>query len=145
MKSMFGPSGLPRPVFAAFTVAITSAFLAGPAAAQDVDCANAEAQVELNFCAEAEFLEADDDLNLAYSDARDLMRQIDADLSAEERGAEVALRDGQRAWITFRDETCLAESYVFAGGSAQPMVYSGCQARLTQQRAAVLWDLVSEY
>lgn len=70
-----------------------------------------------------------------------MMRAIDADLPAARRGAEVALRDGQRAWITFRDQACLAEAYVFAGGSAQPMVYSGCQARLTEQRAADLWDL----
>jgi len=119
--------------------------LAGPVAAQEVDCANAVAQVELTYCAEEAFLAADADLNLAYKAARAMMRQVDADLPASQRGAEVALRDGQRAWITFRDQACLAEAYIFSGGSAQPMVYSGCQARLTEQRAADLWDLGREY
>lgn len=115
------------------------------AGAQQVDCANAVTQVELNFCAEAEFLAADDDLNLAYSDARALMKQIDTDLPEPQRGAEAALRDGQRAWISFRDQACLAEAYVWAGGSGQPMIYSGCKARVTAQRAADLWDLSQGY
>ena len=121
------------------------ALLAGPLAAQTVDCANAVAQVELNFCAEAEFRSADADLNVAYKAARERMRQIDAQLAAPQRGAEIALRDAQRAWVTFRDQACLAEAYVFAGGSAQPMVYSGCLGRITAQRAADLWSLGREY
>lgn len=119
--------------------------LAGVAGAQQVDCRNAVAQVELNFCAEADFQDADADLNLAYKDARAVMRQIDADLPVPQRGAEAALRDGQRAWITFRDQACLAEAYIWTGGSGQPMAYSGCKARLTAQRAADLWELSQGY
>jgi uncharacterized protein YecT (DUF1311 family) len=119
--------------------------LAGPAAAQQVDCPNAVAQVELNYCAERDFLVADADLNLAYKQARAVMRHIDADLPATERGAEVALREAQRAWITFRDQACLAEAYGWHGGSGQPMAYSGCRARLTLQRAEDLWTLTEGY
>lgn len=126
-------------------VLVALAMLAGPVAAQDVDCGTAVAQVELNFCAEAAFLAADDDLNEAYRAARDMMRDIDANLPATERGAEIALRDGQLDWISFRDQTCLAEAYVFHGGSIQPMIYSGCQARLTEQRAADLWEMARPY
>ncbi len=124
---------------------IILATFAGPAAAQQVDCANAVAQVELNFCAERNFQAADDDLNLAYKMAREMMRRIDADLPATQRGAEVALRDGQRAWITFRDQACLAEAYIWAGGSGQPLAYSGCKARLTRQRAVDLWEIGRGY
>ena len=39
--------------------------------AQDVDCANAETQMELTYCAEQDWLAADADLNTAYGAARD--------------------------------------------------------------------------
>lgn len=117
----------------------------GWALAQDVDCATAEAQVELTFCAEQDWLAADEALNDAYGAARALMQQIDAALPKAERGAELALRDGQRAWVTFRDATCAAEGYAMHGGSAEPMVIYGCRARLTGQRAADLQMIAQEY
>ncbi len=120
-------------------VAIFLALLAGPAVAQD--CQNPATQLAMNTCADQAFQVADSDLNRAYGVARDILRQIDADLPPAQRGAELALRDGQRAWITFRDQSCLAESYQNFGGSIRPMVYSLCQARVTQQRAADLWAL----
>ena len=116
--------------------------LAAPVAAQEVDCAKAEAQLDLNLCAEQEWKEADVALNSAYKAARALMQQIDADLPEEERGAEAKLRDGQRAWVTFRDANCAAEGYLMHGGSAEPMVIFGCLTRLTQTRTNDLQLLV---
>lgn len=116
-----------------------------PATAQNVDCGNAQAQVELTFCAEQDWLAADDDLNAAYRAARDYMREIDANLPVVQRGAEEQLRNGQRAWVTFRDATCAAEGYGFHGGSAEPMIIYSCRARLTQQRAADLWLMSEPY
>lgn len=113
----------------------------GPGAAQQAACDNPITQLEMNLCAEADFKAADAGLNTAYQVARDAMRQLDADLPASQRGAEVALRDAQRVWISFRDQACLAEAYSWTGGSGYPMVYVGCQARLTEQRAADLWAL----
>ena len=121
------------------------ALLAGPVAAQQVNCADPVTQVALNLCAEADFRAADAELNRAYKSAREMMRQVDAALPAPQGGAEVALRDGQRAWISFRDQACLAEAYVWTGGSAQPMIHSRCKARLTRQRAADLRDLGRGY
>lgn len=116
-----------------------------PVWAQDVDCANAETQVELTYCAEQDWLAADADLNTAYAAARAQMQGIDADLDADERGAANFLRDGQRAWVTFRDATCAAEGYTMHGGSAEPMVIYGCRARLTAQRTADLEAMTEEY
>ena len=115
------------------------------APAQQVDCANTMAQVEMTFCAERDWMTADADLNRAYSAARDMMRAIDADLPKAERGAEVALRDSQRSWIPFRDQACAAEGYMMHGGSAEPMVIYGCRARLTAERAGALWALAEGY
>ncbi|MES2433821.1 MAG: lysozyme inhibitor LprI family protein [Pseudomonadota bacterium] len=122
-----------------------AALAAAPALAQDVDCATAEAQVELTYCAEQDWLAADADLNTAYGVARKLMQGIDADLEASQRGAADYLRDGQRAWVTFRDATCAAEGYTMHGGSAEPMVIYGCRARLTEQRTADLEAMAEEY
>jgi len=117
----------------------------GLAAAQVVDCANAVAQVEMNFCAEQEFQAADAALNAVYKQARAAMRDTDAGLPVAERGAEAALRDAQRAWVIFRDQACVAEAYGWHGGSGQPMIYSGCRARLTQTRVSDLQGLVAGY
>lgn len=123
------------------------ALLAGPAFAQNavVDCANAQAQVELTYCAEQDWLIADDALNAAYKEARAAMKQIDADLPADQRGAEDSLKEAQRAWVTFRDKACDAVGYRMHGGSAELMVIYGCRAMLTEQRTDGLRALVMEY
>ena len=118
--------------------------LAGSAGAQEVDCANATAQMELTYCAEQDWLAADEALNAAYGEAKALMQQIDADLPKAERGAEVYLRDAQRAWISFRDAACAAEGYAMHGGSAEPMLIYGCRARLTEQRTEDLQLLTEQ-
>lgn len=123
-------------------LAVPFLLLAGGAAAQEVDCANAMAQVELTYCAEQDWLTVDATLNAAYKAARQEMRNIDASLPAAERGAEMQLRDAQRAWVSFRDAACAAEGYLMYGGSAEPMVIYGCRARLTEARIADLRGLV---
>jgi len=62
--------------------------LAQPALAQTIDCANAMAQQELNFCAEQDWQAADVELNLAYREVVAEMRGIDEMLPPELQGAE---------------------------------------------------------
>ena len=126
-------------------LALALCLLAAPLAAQDVDCANATAQVELTYCAEQDWMTADADLNAAYKAAMALMKQIDADLPQDEQGAAANLQAAQRAWISFRDAACAAEGYLMHGGSAEPMVIYGCRAGLTKVRAADLWLLAQTY
>ena len=106
-----------RPLFLAL-----ACLLAAPAAAQEVDCANAMAQMDLNQCAYDDWNAADADLNLAYGDVMQLLKQWDADLPAGEQGGAAALKDAQRAWITFRDKACEAEGYAMKGGSAESLL-----------------------
>ena len=124
-------------------VAVSCAGFAGMAQSQSPDCNNAMTQQVMNACAARDFSTADSDLNAAYAQARGVMRRIDATLPANQRGAEVALRDAQRAWVTFRDNACAAEGFQMRGGSAEPLVVLGCKARLTQARAADLWALAA--
>lgn len=57
-------------------------------------------------------------------------------------GHAAALLESQRAWLRYRDTQCVIEAGRYAGGSMQPMVASGCRARLTDARRAQLRELM---
>ncbi|TCT09244.1 uncharacterized protein YecT (DUF1311 family) [Tepidamorphus gemmatus] len=117
--------------------------LTGDAGAEPhVDCNNAGTQMELNYCAERDYLAADADLNEIYPQAIEAMRQIDSRLEPGRRGAVESLRAAQRAWIPFRDKACEAEGYLVSGGSMMALIVYGCLERLTRQRVEDLEGLV---
>ena len=121
------------------------ACLSFPAAAQEIDCANAVTQQDMNQCAYNDWEAADADLNAAYKRAMALLQHWDADLPQAEQGGAKALKEAQRAWITFRDKACEAEGYAMTGGSAEPLVVYGCLATLTRQRTQDLLYLVEGF
>jgi uncharacterized protein YecT (DUF1311 family) len=125
-----------------FRPIILFASLSLPAAAQEVDCASAMVQADLNACAYQDWEAADAQLNAAYQRALAVVRDWDANLPEDERGGARALQEAQRAWITFRDRACEAEGYAFKGGSAEPLLVYGCMRRLTEERTAHLTGLV---
>lgn len=130
----------------AFAPPILAMFLcltALPLQAQEVDCANATAQVEMTACAEQDWKAADAKLNAAYKEAMAAMKQTDQQLDPADQGAALALRDAQRAWVGFRDATCAAEGWAYHGGSAEPMVIYACRARVTQSRAEELVNMAA--
>ena len=116
-----------------------------PAAAQEVDCANAVTQQDMNQCAYADWEAADADLNAAYKRAMDLLKGWDADLPEAERGGAAALKEAQRAWISFRDKACEVEGYAMKGGSAEPLLVYGCMRQLTEDRTVQLTGFVDSY
>jgi uncharacterized protein YecT (DUF1311 family) len=128
-----------------FRPLLALACLALPSAAQDIDCANAMAQMELNQCAYDAWEAADVELNDAYTRAMALLKGWDADLPEDEKGGADALKAAQRAWITFRDKACEAEGYAMKGGSAEPLLVYGCMRQLTEERSAQLNGLVDAY
>ncbi len=109
------------------------------------DCAEAMDQATLNACAYADWEAADADLNEAYAQAIALLKGWDANLPADEQGGAAALREAQRAWITFRDKACEAEGYAMKGGSAEPLLVYGCMRQVTEDRARQLWAMVEAY
>lgn len=111
--------------------AVTAAFcgLATAAGAQEVDCATATAQQDMNWCAAEEYRVADAALNAE--------RKMTVDW-AREAGLEEDLRGAQRAWITFRDAACGVEAAVWEGGSMEPLIHATCMTRLTEARTADL-------
>ena len=98
------------------------------ATAQTIDCANPQTQIDMTQCV-----------------SNDYEASIDADLDPADQGAEAALREGQRAWITFRDSTCTAEGYSVHGGTMEGMVILMCNTRLTLARAEDLEALKPWY
>ncbi|MDC0738192.1 lysozyme inhibitor LprI family protein [Cognatishimia sp. SS12] len=113
-------------------------FAGGAVAAQDVDCDNAIAQVEMNYCAHLAYQAADEDLNHAYKLAIQQARAQDQYLAEGEIPAEEMLRDAQRAWIPFRDKACALESTMARGGTMAPLLFSSCLERETRNRTESL-------
>lgn len=116
-----------------------------PALALDPTCDDVTTQAGMNDCAYADWQTQDALLNDAYADAMALLKQWDADLPTELQGGAVKLREGQRAWITYRDAACAVEGYAMRGGSAEPLLVYGCMARLTESRAKDLQEMVDAY
>lgn len=128
------------------------------AAAQEPtrDCSDPQTQTDMNICAFETWQRADAALNSAYvaaiavAKARDTSRE---GLSMQRRvghalddiSTEEALRRAQRAWITFRDHACLAESDIAFGGTLQPLLHSGCFTDLTLQRTTQLLSFAEAY
>ncbi|WP_309666264.1 lysozyme inhibitor LprI family protein [Tabrizicola sp.] len=115
--------------------------LCAPATAQEVDCANAMAQQELNICAEQDWQKADIALNITYKEVMAEMKAMDEGLPEELQGAEAALREAQRAWVAFRDANCEAAGFEMRGGSAEALLVYGCLRRMTVDRTQELAEL----
>jgi uncharacterized protein YecT (DUF1311 family) len=92
--------------------------------ADGIDCKHAEAQQDMNICADKDYQKADGELNRAYKAA---IAGLDGD-------GQKLLREAQRDWIKFRDAECTFEAAPNQGGSIYPMVYSGCLTDLTKTR-----------
>lgn len=121
--------------FMYLVIGLLAAFaLPSAARAQDIDCAVAEVQSDLNDCAYLEWDRLDKELSQVLTQAMEVLAAIDADLAENERSAVTGMTAAQAAWLTFRDESCKAESALMYGGSAQAMLLFGCKARLTKAR-----------
>jgi uncharacterized protein YecT (DUF1311 family) len=128
-------------MFRATLLALTC--LGAPALAQEIDCANTSIQLELNFCAEQDWMDADAELNRVYKAVMAEMKAMDQSLPPELQGAATTLRDAQRAWIAFRDTNCNLAGYPMRGGSAEPLLIYGCLRQMTLDRTRQLQDLVA--
>ena len=133
----------------AATAGLFFAVLSLPALAQDEepDCKNPVTQMDMNFCADADFQEADKALNAAYRQTMKAMEATDAELeeiNPDLIGAVDTLKKAQRAWIAYRDGQCDLAGFEARGGSMEPMLVSGCLADLTRKRTAELKSLIEE-
>ncbi len=117
---------------------------AAPATPDDIHCDDPMTQLELNICAGRAFTAADAEMNAQWKITAAAMKHADSTLEKGDPrpGYFTTLLAGQRNWLAFRDQQCLLESYAMRGGSAEPMVYSGCTETLTRARTAQLQALI---
>ena len=92
------------------------------------DCASATTQAQMNECEYEDFLEATAGYAASY-------KAISDKLGARQKDY---FRRTQKLWIQYRTAACNFESSGVAGGSAQGMVKSRCDARMTRARSAEL-------
>jgi len=98
--------------------------------AQNLNCDNAQTQLEINQCSKQSYQNADKKLNQAY---KQLLPKL-------QRSRKQKLIAAQQAWIKFRDSSCEFESSQYEGGSIAPSVYLNCLEKLTQQRTQELQE-----
>lgn len=107
-----------------------------------LDCTNQVTQVDMNQCAYIEYKRADEELNrqwkLALAAAKTADRETDSQTRQGRKGYVESLMAAQRAWLVFRDNHCVLNSYNAIGGSMEPMLYSFCLSDLTKTRTGQL-------
>jgi len=100
-------------------------------------------------CISAEHDWWDADLNSSYRALRTHERAADASwpsvpgMLPRPSGVD-ALRDMQRAWITFRDATCLYDELQWWGGTGASLVGAACRSQLTAEQALHLRRLLAD-
>lgn len=105
-----------------FALSMTLIWLAGTASA----ACPGQTQLEMNDCAKLEFVQADEQLNAAWNQAKAAMDGL---------GYGDMLLDAQRKWLAYRDAACAAEVSPYEGGSIQPLIAYSCLTRLTRARS----------
>ncbi|GKX58971.1 lysozyme inhibitor LprI family protein [Leminorella grimontii] len=107
----------------------------------EVDCNNAMTTPELNACAEKTFNEADKKLNQAYQALMKTLSQPDEDGLPYSK-VKSNLREGQRAWVTFRQKDCDAVFALHSGGTIRSVMYWGCMTDRTSKRTEELTSYI---
>jgi uncharacterized protein YecT (DUF1311 family) len=116
------------------------AVISGPAAAQDqdppIDCDDARSTAEMNFCGDKALQAADEKLNEVYKKVLAHIAESGIEAPYDSESWEKAMREGQRAWVAFRDADCKgAVPMEWSGGSGAGAAVLGCMTQKTETRA----------
>ncbi len=100
--------------------------------------ADGSTTVGMGYCLAQELDYWDERLNAAYGALWNVDRAYDAEL--EDLGSTAprrapALREMQRAWIGFRDATCVYEYSAWGGGTGGGPAHAACMMRITGAQA----------
>lgn len=100
------------------------------------NCADRETQLELNVCSFRDYLRADMELNRTWA-------AVTKKVSG--KGAAFGLlREGQRAWLTYRDKQCAVWGKWYEGGSIAPLIINSCLTDITRFRTKELGQLLED-
>lgn len=97
-------------------------------------CTDAVTQTDMNICAHQSYEAVDVELNQTYQALTQALNAPEQEL----------LTDAELAWIEYRDKTCELEAAPYEGGTIQPLIYSQCLTRMTENRTAELQAHLNE-
>ena len=112
-----------------------------PDSEPEIDCGDAQSQMEMNVCSFRDFEAADAALNREWKLASDRAKESDRFSAARNLagGNFDRLFAAQRKWLEFRDAQCLSEvGPREGGGSIWPLRQNACLRQLTEARSAQL-------
>ncbi len=85
----------------------------------------AQTQMEMNQQAYKDYLKADAEMTNIY-------KKVQKKLITPKE--QKLLLDAQRAWIKFKEVQCKSAAESYDGGSVQPIIYSGCLQKLSEEK-----------
>ena len=104
-----------------------------------IDCSKAGNTVEINYCADRDYAEADRALNEAYKKTLAVIAKEGGPAPYSAARWEQELRTSQRAWIAFRDADCKGlVPMEWSGGTGTASAVLGCMTEQTRARTAAL-------
>jgi uncharacterized protein YecT (DUF1311 family) len=109
------------------------------------DCDDDSPQQMLNICAANAAQSTDAEMNAQWKITVAEMKDRDTEIDRKtdtQPGYFDTLLAGQRAWLIYREKQCLLESFEMRGGSAAPLIHSGCMERVTRERLLQLKSLI---
>lgn len=118
-------------------------FAATPA---ENDCGNLPQQ-PMNLCLLEAFQRTEAEMNRQWRVTSGALKAQDREIDRtydKEPGHFPTLLAAQRAWLTYRSQQCLLESFEMRGGSGAPMMHSLCMDRITRERIGQLKSLVEK-
>jgi uncharacterized protein YecT (DUF1311 family) len=115
-------------LFALFFSSACSRAMAQHMNAPGVPCNRPSSTVQEANCFARASDAADKELNNFYGRVRSV-------LTPEE---QKDLMKAQRAWVKYRDLTCIAEYNLYGGGTGGPVTQMACLSAVTQERVATL-------
>lgn len=125
------------PVCVVALVVSTTVLATGSAAEQD-ECADPQAQQQMNDCAAQEFWKLDEDLTMKYEEALAYTRKRDTELpppaAPDLKTRTEALTIAGKAWLQYRDARCDGMGYHARGGTLEAPLVGNCKIELTKPR-----------
>jgi uncharacterized protein YecT (DUF1311 family) len=106
---------------------------------ENIDCENIRNTVESNFCADKDLQSADTKLNALYKKVLTQISEDSLEKPYDRKTWENALRESQRAWMSFRDLDCKGVVPLeWSGGTGTTAAVLICLKDKTETRAKEL-------
>ncbi|MCO7612437.1 MULTISPECIES: lysozyme inhibitor LprI family protein [Pseudomonas] len=115
------------------------------ARAAPLDCSHIEVSEQVDRCAQQDKERADNALNQSYQALLERVHNLYPSSLLQEQEYLGKLKNAQRAWIKYRDSTCVLEAFEVAPGKpAHVTLINRCVTRLSNERSRYLEQLLAQ-